>query len=301
MKPSSSTLSAAIAAAASLAAAASATAVPLLHENFGSATGATPSGWVADNYGTPNAGAIAAKNNDLVAAGNLTVPGLAASSGNHWTLDNSAYQYYRRDFLDTAISAGETLYYSFILQVDDITTLNTSGGAQNLVGLSTNTSTAMGNTVVATLGLRKDADDAAKFNIIVDGDFRGPSNAASIKIDTQFNTGVPILVVASFTRGTTTTNGAASFWINPDSSSFGALSAPTVTATDISGAAAVQSFLVATTSSVAAQPNAWSIDELRVGTTWADVTPTSIPEPATAAVLVGSAALAGVVLRRRRR
>lgn len=44
-----------------------------------------------------------------------------------------------------------------------------------------------------------------------------------------------------------------------------------------------------------------TFDEVRVGTTWADVSPTVIPEPSSAAALAGAALLGFAAMRRRRR
>jgi hypothetical protein len=86
----------------------------------------------------------------------------------------------------------------------------------------------------------------------------------------------------------------ASLWINPDSSTFGTLTPPTaianlssLTATAVDNVGFKSQLLTGT----------YNIDNLLIGTTWADVTPT--PEPTTCA-LAGLGML-GLVLARRMR
>lgn len=263
----------------------------LLHDTFSGTAGTPPSGWTS-------VGSVAGDDN--LSSGSLSVGGLAPSTGNKWTLNNSTNNVYRRDFDDAPVAGGATVFYSFVLQVDDITALTTTGSSNGLVFLNTSTSTSASN-AVASIGLRKDAVDSTKFNIVVDGDFRGPSSDLSVKIDQQFSVGVPIFIVASYTLSTGAANtSTTSFWINPDSSSFGG-TAPGATATDFAAnRATIQSVMVTGSTSATASPNSWSLDEFRFGTTWADVTP-AIPEPAGFSLLGGAACLGFALSRRRRR
>lgn len=90
-------------------------------------------------------------------------------------------------------------------------------------------------------------------------------------------------------------------WINPDSSSFGgtepaATIQQTWTGTEQEGATGTNGFAAYKIN--ASSLNAgFNLDELRVGTTWADVTP--IPEPATIGML-GLGALVTIMARRMR-
>ena len=63
--------------------------------------------------------------------------------------------------------------------------------------------------------------------------------------------------------------------------------------TDITGSQ-IQSFYLRNNS---VEPATSVIDELRVGTTWEDVTPSNVPEPS-AAVFIGLGALGLVLVRR---
>ena len=99
-------------------------------------------------------------------------------------------------------------------------------------------------------------------------------------------------------------NDVANLYVNPDPSSFGgAAPAPTVTAQTTTGGdysgTNIRSFIFRQGNTLSnVNPAVVIADELRVGTSYADVTP--VPEPASAAAL-GIAALAVLGRRRRRR
>lgn len=267
----------------------------LLYDSFSSDTGEVPTGWTTLGSGS---------NNDYVTTGTLSLDGLAESAGGKWTHDNSTSQLYHRDFSSTPLATGETVYYSLILQVNNITGLKVPGTGNTdyaLLGLSTNSVTAFSNLASNTVGIRQDPDDAAKFKLLLGNQFR-LNTEANVYEPTSFALGEQILIVASFTRGTTTSNGTANFWINPDTATFGESTVPAASVTMTSNNTAIQSFLIATAGSGQASnyPASWSMDELRIGNTWADVTPALIPEPASAVLLGGLSALACATLRRRR-
>ena len=265
----------------------------LLHDSFSGATGATPADWTTLGTGS---------NNDYVSGGSLSIAGLAESSGGKWTHDNSTAQLYRRDFRDTPLATGETVYYSFILQVTDITGLKEASASSTdyaLLGLSTNGATTINGLSSSTVGIRKDPEDSTLFKLVF-GNALKIDSVANV-YEESFALGEQILIVASFTRGTTTSNGTANFWVNPDASTFGDGTVPTPSVSMTSNNAAIQSLLIATAGAGQGSnyPASWSMDERRGGTTWADVTP-AIPEPSGVALLGGLGALACATLRRRR-
>ena len=97
-------------------------------------------------------------------------------------------------------------------------------------------------------------------------------------------------VVGSYTFNTATTSDDVSqLWVNPSSADFAAAVAPTPTLSSTAGnditLNQIASFVLFDRN--ANEPKSGLIDDVRIGTTWADVTPTpsSIPEPATAALL----------------
>ncbi|HEV2453185.1 MAG TPA: hypothetical protein VGY98_02925 [Verrucomicrobiae bacterium] len=216
-------------------------------------------------------------NQPLIQSGSLQVTGLAASLGNSVSFGGNGTSA-RFDFLNnsSSISTG-TIYYSFALQLTDIIGM-TSGGAF-WAGFN-NSSGAQATTpnVVATRVYTRAAGNG--FNL-------GLSKASSTTSDiTWDNTvhypGETIFLVGSYTfNSAATTDDVASLWINPDASKFGVAFAPPPTLTtsadsDISSGA-IESFVLMNRNPT--EPANGIFDELRIGTSWASVTPPSEQPP----------------------
>lgn len=248
------------------------------HEPFADPAATPPTGWTATN------------GDDGEVAGSLSYPDLGPSTGNHFAIDGTA-NYSSPTF--TAMTSNETYYYSFLFRMDDLSSLSTTGFTSNLILLSSSSTVSNG---VASFGVVKDADNSSAYNLVFDGDFRGPSNASSVKDPslTEYAAGETLLLVASYTNGT----GATSFWVNPDASSFGTITAPTPYATDTGNTSRLVQLLLINSGTGATTRPGFSIDEIRVGTTWADVTPT-IPEPGETALFISGLLLSVAFWRRR--
>ncbi len=225
-----------------------------------------------------------------IATGSLSYPGLA-TSGNKWELDN-----FRLDsttltnkYTDTPLSSGQTVFFSFLLKVAIAPTGSSPSGIMRLG------SSAGGNDVAAIgFGPASDPDNPTNFQLSVDGQHRGFSNADSVKIG-FFDLNETILIVGSYTYGSGT---SASFWINPDPLDLGALAAPTADYVDPSHSnRPIDQFEIGF-SGQSQVPGSWFLDEFRIGSSWADVTP--VPEPSTYAFMLGCGAIGFAALRRRR-
>ena len=229
-----------------------------------------------------------------IAAGDLFVNGLASTGGNQSAGFGGGSGTSAR--LNLSVGAGGitsgTVYYSFAMRLTDLTALNTAGvfwaGFNNTQGSQTTTP----NTVVTRLATR--SAGAGLYNVGLD---KASGTASGFVWATgDFTTADTLFVVGSYTFNPSTDDDSSQLWVNPDSSTFGAGSAPGGSISTILGGdiARVASFVLYDRS--ANEPTAGAIDDLRFGLTWADVTPSSVPEPSTLAL--GALGLAWLCTRR---
>lgn len=215
-----------------------------------------------------------------IVSGSLSVAGLQSSTGNSVSLPGGNYQEVLGSL--STYNSG-SVYYSFALNLTSAPT-----GAAYSFALSTG-----GTNYGAVVWLQA---SGAGYNL-------GLSNRSSGVTPTYDTTvlalNTTVFVVGRYTFNAGVTNDTSALWINPSSGTFEDVSAPTPTLTSATGTdlTAVTQFLIRG----AAGSPAGVFDELRVGTTWASVTTSAIPEPSTASVLAGGLVLAGVVMQRRRR
>jgi hypothetical protein len=227
--------------------------------------------WSALNTGTA----------PIISSGNLAVSGLQAPTGERvsWVAGNIQEAWSQ---IGVTNSSG-TVFYSFAFQLSSLpTTATYSFGF-------TDTSTTYGSTVWLT-------NNAGSINI---GLSPRTAVAATVYDPQNFTTNSTIFLVGSYEFVEGASNDISRLWINPSSIDFGELSAPSAnitlsnTTNDLAG---IGGFLLRGASG----SPAGTMDELRIGTDWASVTP--VPEPSTYALLAISAAgVAGYVIRRRRR
>ncbi len=211
-----------------------------------------------------------------IANGSLSVSGLVTSTGNHVSFDGGGIDY-QRAF--TAISSG-TVWYSFAFQVTAFPETSNQGYFAGLGANSTN--------FASTIWTKKDGNG---FNLGVAND----TNVASLQfVSGTLSLNTTYFVVANFNIDDDTT----SMWFDPSSATFGEVSAPSATISGLSRTArtSLDRFFIR-------QDNATNtpfilMDEIRVGTTWASVTP--VPEPATYAAILGIVVLGLAIVRRRK-
>ena len=192
----------------------------------------------------------------VVVAGNLDYTGLVPSVGNKISLEG-----YGRDYqkMITAQTTG-TVYMSFILNVTNVDN-NTTGGYFTGLGAS---ATGFNSTVWII-------QSGAGFNLGL--------NAKSTLTYTTWGTDVyplntPLFVVVSYEMVSGATNDVAKMWINPLANTFGGTTAPAQTINIVNtgtDAATIDRTFIRQDSP--AETPFIDMDEIRVGLTWADVTP----------------------------
>jgi hypothetical protein len=207
-----------------------------------------------------------------IVSGNLTYAGLADQGGNELQIANAAAG---TSYITFANQTSGQIYYSFLFNASAADSANNYFTAMN-----PGTTTPSGST---------DAIDAYYYS---SGKVYLRANAASATAGTgtALTLGTTYLIVEEIDLTAKT----ASLWIDPDSSTFGG-TAPTVTAS-LSGLTATAIDNVGFKAQTAAG-GPYLVDNLLIGTTWADVTPVGVPEPASFA-LAGLGML-GLVLARR--
>jgi len=208
-----------------------------------------------------------------IAGGNLSYAGLQDLGGNELEIINGSSQTAIATFANQ--TSGQ-IYYSFLFNATAVNSANNYFTAMN-----PGTSTPNGGS---------DAIDAYFYS---SGkiEVRGNAQSATAGTGTALSLNTTYLIVEMIDLDAKT----ASLWIDPDSSTFGG-TAPTATAT-LSGIAATAVDNVGFKAQAAAG-GPFYIDNLLIGTTWADVTPT--PEPTTCA-LAGLGLLGLVIARRMRK
>lgn len=195
----------------------------------------------------------------LVTSGSLSYPGLPASTGNKVAYDGTGSDNYR--VFGTPVTTGST-YFSFILNVSALGGLTATGGYFTTL-VQTGSTSAFGGAVWTRL-----STTPGKYNVGVST----RSNSAVSWVATDLDPATPYFVVATYDIIAGAGNDVARLWLNT-SAIGGSEPAPDVTAvvgTDLT-AAGVERVLIR-------QDNASNtpfieFDELRVGITWADVTP----------------------------
>lgn len=198
--------------------------------------------------------------NQVIANASLSVSGFPESTGNHVEADPSGdgtyVDTYDYDYPTNATVSGDA-YMSIVVQVNDVSALTTNVTIFRFRNIGYN-----------AVRIRKNANVPANFDIGMGGYGWTPDGADSVWGTNGGNgyvVGTPMLMVCAFDSDWgSTTDGR--LWVNPNRSTFGAAAAPggylehdwrdtCKPYLDGYNGAAV------------------SLDEIRVGSTWADVTP----------------------------
>ncbi len=197
----------------------------------------------------------------LIASGNLSITGLEASTGNKISFAGGGTDLGKAFTTQTS----GTVFYSFIMNVTDLGALNAVGGY--FAGFAQNTTT-FGATIWTGL-------DGSGYKIGINPRTSTSTNMVWVSGTQTLDNSVFVVVSYEFVVGAS--NDIVNIWVNPSSSDFGSSTFPSASATvtNLTGTdltSAVQFFIRQDSDT---ETPAMEMDELRVGTSWADVTPTA--------------------------
>ena len=228
---------------------------PFDYLNVGSPVSSnTPVNWA---YGGTGA-------NDLnVVPGNLSYPGLPLSVGNSVTNGGSGLGV--RRLLGATVSSG-VVCFSALFRINDLG-FGTWNGASTQAGALTAT-----NTSTFQLQVMVKSNSPSGYVIGVQ---KGGPGATAVFDTTERNVGDVLFLVGKYDYAVTPNS--VSLWINPPSSSFGGSEpAGSLSSTTGTNALPIDEFNMRQ-NTAASVPAAMQWDELRVGTTWNQVTPLGPP------------------------
>ena len=203
-----------------------------------------------------------------IADGSLTYTGLAASTGNKVNFFSNANAT-DRDINRAFTSTATTLYYSALVNIADNSQIALTADNYFMSFGSTQGASVPG--LGARLGVVKSASGTNFQFIIANTSSPSPAVVVYSVGGTDLNFGTTYLVVVKYDKSTTPTT--STMWVNP--SALGGAE-PTGGISNNSGTNAFTSFAAGSICirNNGATPKAF-IDEIRVGATWADVTPIS--------------------------
>jgi hypothetical protein len=240
-----------------------------------------------------------------IAAGSLNHPDRVPNAGNSAQLTGTGASGSSKLPHSMTRTTGR-VYYSMLVNVSNITGLNDTAAGSFFAGFQPHTQVSPAVTSIATGGgnllIHRDLDNANAYNLGVAASAGGAGNADRVFDTTEFAQGQTVFVVVAYQMNPGTNDDEAFLWLNPDPSTYGAMTppAPDVTSNGALTAAAdhgpVASFFLRNNG---VEPDFTLVDDLRVATSWGQVTRLVVPEPA--AVLTAVIGLGGLLLCKRRR
>ena len=207
--------------------------------------------------------------------GNLTYPGLGDLGGNDFSMAWGSAGSIINSF--SAVSSGQ-IYYSFLLNMT-----TGSGGNSYLTALNPGTTTPGGSSDAVNIYIDSNNSQALRLRTSGQSEFSSGSSP-TLSLNTTY------LIVLGYDFDTAT----ASLWLNPTPGD----AQPTATESITGGGVVTSIANVGFKSQTVAGD--FLIDNILIGTTWADVTPTTIvPEPSTLAL--AGLGIFGLIASMRRR
>jgi hypothetical protein len=239
-----------------------------------------------------------------IANGSLSHPDRPPNVGNSAQLTGTGASGSSKLPLSMTVSTGR-VYYSMLVNVSNITGLTDTGAGSFFAGFQPHTLVSPAVSSIATGGgnllIHRDADNASAYNLGVAASAGGAGNADRVFDTTEFLQGQTVFVVVAYQMNPDTNDDQAFLWINPSPSTYGSMTPPTPTITSNGSLTAavdhgpVASFFLRNNG---VEPDVTLVDDLRVATTWAQVT-YLVPEPA--AVLMAVVGIVGLTFSKRRR
>ena len=234
-----------------------------LYDGFNYTVGANLTG--QQNPTTFQTWALASGTAAKIDGANLSYAGLATSTGNRITWTSASMS--QRLPIGTNVSG--TLYFSFLLNIADVGSI--SGIAETIAGFGADqTSTAFSSKINIS---------SNSFQTYQLGLYKGGGTGTGAIAPNLFSTNDVVFVVGNYTFNSGANNDdTCNMWLNPDPATFGTDTPPTPTVGPIGVAAGTDIsqisvfFFRATT----APPRKYA-DELRIGYSWAEVTPPAVP------------------------
>jgi hypothetical protein len=222
----------------------------------------TAGGWILNQNAT----------SDLqITAGSLNYTGLATSTGNKVAFSSGG-----EDAIKTFTqTTSGTIYYSYLLNLTDIAAL-TSGYVAGIIpnsAASAGAATAPGSGAIASTVWVKPSATPGFYNIGFTGRANqtttgtGATNLQYSAVDYPVNT--PVFIVVSYQIVSGNSNDITTLWVNPVPGA--AQPAATLTASLGTDIADVTAFFIKQNGS--SSTPATELDEIRIGLTWASVTP----------------------------
>ncbi len=202
----------------------------------------------------------------IIAAGNLSYPGLSVSAGNSVFIPSDVGVMGRLTLnFDTTITGA--FYFAFLLNITDLGSIDTTGTQNNFFAGFGDT---VGNQNAALIRGVTKIYTKRSGNGFELGVARNSNTASDWVFDTTpRNTNTVLFIVGSYDYNAHTAN----LWINPAASSFGNATAPAPTITATRGSDlntnGIRAFVLGCRTN--ATP-ACLVDDLRIGTSWALVT-----------------------------
>jgi hypothetical protein len=234
------------------------------YEPFKDSDGTSPpSGWkqLHEELAHPDPG--------TVISGSLDFPGFAKSEGNSFRINYDRTEVTRASWQSPEIANLKegTVYYSFLLRVENLGRLIEEGGHTALIMLAEqDAGFAIGGRAIAGVAIRK---QGTGYRLGISSEHRGFQEGAA-EAPQDLLPGDTVFAVVRFDYGSNT----ADLWINPTPGQSEPQPAASADPTRVR-LKEVNCVVIGGQTSVTVVPEDFVIDEIRVGRSWEEVTPGS--------------------------